>query len=114
MLPCKKLRFTEQTAVKERQGGGCPVSWCKAKEIPVRGFSSPHRDFSMTAYLTACRFGYPKAENEGNLKNADFGEERIKNSCGVGCFLTYMELKCFKFIIRHNHYFLSTLDLMLF
>ena len=57
MLPCKKLRFTEQTAVKERQGGGCPVSLCKTKEIPVRGFSSPHRDFSMTAYLTACRFG---------------------------------------------------------
>lgn len=63
MIPCKKLIFIEQTAVKERQGGGCPVSWCKTKEIPVRGFSSPRRDFSMTAYLTAYRFGYSKTES---------------------------------------------------
>lgn len=48
MIPCKKLIFIEQTAVKERQGGGCPVSWCKTKEIPVRGFSYDRLPFRIS------------------------------------------------------------------
>ena len=95
-------------AGSERQGSNAALKGCHTLfENILRGVSESSVDVTCIGKTeSSCRMS-------GILKHIRSG--CINRYCtgiggGIGIFLTYMKLEGFKFIIRHNRYFLSLLN----